>query len=215
MPARWAGILVSVSHKRDSVYATIYLVPTQNESLIHCVATRSQSDFSWLGCPRNLAALPRASREGAALHQRKGFAVAPPLFCPYGGVGPSTLGLGPSSAFAAERLCSHLYPCGRRALPATRAVAPLSLRDFADIRNYEFCTNIQIRIFVFDLYIRISAVVRQKRNNGLMSRLSSPPKAGLSLDLPTILLYHVFSKRKGPPYMRGPWESWKHEKSGL
>jgi len=42
------------------------------------------------------------------LHSSKGLAVSPPLCYPYGGVGPTSLGLGPPSAFASGRFCSHL-----------------------------------------------------------------------------------------------------------
>jgi len=49
----------------------------------------------------------------------KDLAVSPPLCYPYGGAGPSSLGLGPPPPFGGGRHCSHLYPCGRRLLAAT------------------------------------------------------------------------------------------------
>jgi hypothetical protein len=50
---------------------------------------------------------------GHGLAPGKDLAVSPPLFYPYRGAGPSTLGLGPPSAFALGRLCSHLsHYCG-------------------------------------------------------------------------------------------------------
>ena len=72
---------------------------------------------------RARAALPapfacaNGTEHGLALG--KGFAVSPPLFCPYRGVGPSSLGLGPPLAFASGRHCSHLGAFARRLLAAT------------------------------------------------------------------------------------------------
>lgn len=54
-----------------------------------------------------------------ALHPGKDLAVSFPFFYLYNGTGPTSLRLGPPFFFKNERFCSHLYPRGRRALPAT------------------------------------------------------------------------------------------------
>ena len=49
----------------------------------------------------------------------KDLAVSSPLFCPYGGARPTSLGWGLPSAFASGRHCSHLASRDGRVLPAT------------------------------------------------------------------------------------------------
>jgi hypothetical protein len=49
----------------------------------------------------------------------KDFAVSLPLFCPYGGIGPSSSGSGPPGVFTLGRHCSHLCSCEWRLLAAT------------------------------------------------------------------------------------------------
>jgi hypothetical protein len=52
------------------------------------------------------------SDTGRGLALNKDLAVSFPLFCPYRGTGPPSSGLGPPSAFASGRFCSHLSPYG-------------------------------------------------------------------------------------------------------
>jgi len=56
---------------------------------------------------------------GHGLALGKDFAVSLPLCSPYGGIGPSSSGRGPSGRFRPERHCSHLCSCERRLLAAT------------------------------------------------------------------------------------------------
>jgi len=53
------------------------------------------------------------------LAPRKDLAVSSPLFYPYGGTRPTSLGSGLPPAFTWGRFCSHLYAYARRLLAAT------------------------------------------------------------------------------------------------
>jgi hypothetical protein len=48
-------------------------------------------------------------KDGSGLALGKDLAVSFPLFAPYGGTRPSSLGSGLSDSFGSERFCSHLY----------------------------------------------------------------------------------------------------------
>lgn len=72
-------------------------------------------------------------KRGTALHAGKDLLVAPPS---YDGIIPRR----ESSAFRHRRHCRHLYPCGRRALPATHLLAkrlhPFGCPDAGHVRTF-------------------------------------------------------------------------------
>jgi hypothetical protein len=94
--------------------------------------------FIWaLDRSRALCGTPRvttcAISRGTALHPVRNFAVSLPLFSPYGGIEPSSLGSGSLFPFENRRHCSHLSACAVRLLAATCLTSPfgnVSVRTF-------------------------------------------------------------------------------------
>lgn len=81
---------------------------------------------------------PNAVRHrDTVLHQRKGFAVAPPLLLRKLSDGP--YGHRNSSAFTLERLCSHLWALPWRGLPATCSPMRLATIGVVFGLSYPIC----------------------------------------------------------------------------